>query len=79
MEENVCDDESLVVDPMGHAQARYHQIQSAMGDDSMEGTIYSNAALGPMMQTPSTGAGSQPTSAAVSTASFISPNIAKFK
>ena len=49
MEENVCDDESLVVDPMGHAQARYHQIQSAMSDDSMEGTIYSNAALGPMM------------------------------
>lgn len=75
LDENVCDDESLVVDPLGNNQAQY---QHAAIDTSMENTMYSNNTIGPMMSTQPASAGAN-TAAAVGSASFISPNITKFK
>ena len=74
MDENVCDDESLVVDPVGHNQGHYGHV---VIDNSMENTIYANSSMGQMMQTPSAGAGQQ--TSVLGTQSFISPNITKFK
>ena len=68
MDENVCDDESLVADPNNHAHYQHATMDTSIGD-----TIYSNNLAG-MMQTPSGGQ-----SMAAGSTSFISPTIAKFK
>lgn len=73
----MCDDDGLVVDPLGHNMAQY---QHAAMDNSMENTMYSNNTIGAMMSSQPTSGGSQPNSAAAAGAtSFISPNITKFK
>ena len=71
----MCDDESLVVDPLGNNQAQY---QHAAIDTSMENTMYSNNTIGPMMSTQPASIGAN-AAAAIGSASFISPNITKFK
>jgi len=70
MEENVCEDESIVVEQNGHGQHLYHPAI----DSSMDFALHSNHG----MLTPSAGSGSQST-AVPGTQSFISANITKFK
>ena len=68
MDENVCEDESMVVEQSGHL------YQHPAIDSSMDNALYANNG----MLTPSAGSGSQST-AVPGAQSFISPNITKFK